>query len=161
MNFIKSIFFAFLIFASFSVQAQSVKYKCMIQMTNYTGEGAYIAISLMNKNGTYNKTLYVLGPDKKWHPDWKEWNKAFKTKKPNLSGITGASISGGDRTVVTLNLDKLISVSTIFSLPPRYSTNLLKSSPASFLLAFRIANKIIIKIIAITAYSIFITILII
>lgn len=106
MNFIKSIFFAFLIFASFSVQAQSVKYKCMIQMTNYTGEGAYIAISLMNKNGTYNKTLYVLGPDKKWHPDWKEWNKAFKTKKPNLSGITGASISGGDRTVVTLNLDK-------------------------------------------------------
>ena len=108
MNFIKSIFFAFLIFASFNVQAQSVKYKCMIQMTNYTGEGAYIAISLMNKNGTYNKTLYVLGPDKKWHPDWKEWNKAFKTKKPNLSGITGASISGGDRTVVTLNLDKAL-----------------------------------------------------
>ena len=80
----------------------------MIQMTNYTGEGAYIAISLINKNGTYNKTLYVLGPDKKWHPDWKEWNKAFKAKKPNLSGITGASISGGDRTVVTLTLDKTL-----------------------------------------------------
>ena len=48
---------------------------------------------------------------------------------------------------VTLNLDKFVSVEMILSLPPSNSTNLLKSRLASFLLAFKIANKTIIKII--------------
>ena len=41
--------------------AQTSKYKCMIQMTNYMGEGAYIAVSLIDSKGAYEKTLYVLG----------------------------------------------------------------------------------------------------
>lgn len=86
--------------------AQSTKYKCMIQMTNYLGEGAYIAVSLIDKAGAYEKTLYVLGSDRKWYPDLKEWHKAYKKKPTNISAVTGASVSGGDRSVVTLELDK-------------------------------------------------------
>jgi formylmethanofuran dehydrogenase subunit A len=86
-------------------QAGTSKYKCMIQMTNYMGEGAYIVVSLVNPQGAYEKTLYVLGSDKKWYPDLKEWHKALAKKTANLSAITGASVGGGDRSVTMLDLD--------------------------------------------------------
>lgn len=86
--------------------AQSTKYKCMIQMTNYLGDGAYIVVSLINKENAYDKTLYVLGADRKWYSSLKEWYKASKKKPVTVSATTGASVSGGDRSVVTLEFDK-------------------------------------------------------
>lgn len=84
---------------------QTAKYKCMIQMTNYMGEGAYIVVSLINPKGGYEKTLSVLGSNKKWYPDLKEWHKAMAKKTPNISAITGASVAGGDRAVNVLEFD--------------------------------------------------------
>lgn len=85
--------------------AQTSKYKCMIQMTNYMGEGAYVVISLIDSKGAYEKTLYVLGSDKKWYKTVKEWYK-FHSKKPaNLSAITGASVTGGDRSVNVIEIE--------------------------------------------------------
>jgi len=84
---------------------KTTKYKCMVQMTNYVGEGAYIAVSLIDAKGAYEKTLYVMGSDKKWYPDLKEWHKAYKKKPTNISGITGASVTGGDRSVTVLDID--------------------------------------------------------
>jgi hypothetical protein len=90
---------------TFAQSTGTSKYKCMIQMTNYMGEGAYIVISLINGKGAYEKTLYVLGPDKKWYNSIKEWHK-FQSKKPaNISAITGASVTGGDRSVNVLEID--------------------------------------------------------
>ncbi|MRX77355.1 DUF2271 domain-containing protein [Pedobacter petrophilus] len=77
----------------------------MVQMTNYVGEGAYIAVSLIDAKGAYEKTLYVMGSDKKWYPDLKEWNKAYKKKPTNISAVTGASVTGGDRSVTVLDLE--------------------------------------------------------
>ncbi|MDY0906425.1 DUF2271 domain-containing protein [Pedobacter sp. CFBP9032] len=90
---------------SFSSAQKIAKYKCMVQMTNYVGEGAYIAVSLIDAKGAYEKTLYVMGSDKKWYPDLKEWNKAYKKKPTNISAITGASVTGGDRSVTVLDID--------------------------------------------------------
>ena len=84
---------------------KTTKYKCMVQMTNYVGEGAYIAVSLIDAKGAYEKTLYVMGSDKKWYPDLKEWNKAYKKKPTNISAITGASVTGGDRSVTVLDIE--------------------------------------------------------
>ena len=90
---------------TFAQKTGTSKYKCMIQMTNYMGEGAYVVISLINSKGAYEKTLYVLGPDKKWYNSMKEWHK-FQSKKPaNISAITGASVTGGDRSVNVLEID--------------------------------------------------------
>jgi hypothetical protein len=98
---------AFLLLNVMAVTAQDIsKYKCMIQMNSYLGEGAYIVVSLINKDDTYNQTLYVLGSDKKWYPDLKEWHKAYKKKPAGISAVTGASVAGGDRAVVTLEIDK-------------------------------------------------------
>ncbi len=91
--------------ASFAQQPGTSQYKCMIQMTNYMGEKAYIAVSLMNGKGAYEKTLYVLGSDKKWYPDVKGWYKALGKKTANISAISGASVAGGDRSVIVLEID--------------------------------------------------------
>lgn len=93
------------LFASSVVSAQTTKYKCMVQMTNYVGEGAYIVVSLIDAKGSYEKTLYVMGSDKEWYPDVKEWYKAYKKKPTNISAITGASVAGGDRSVVNLEIE--------------------------------------------------------
>lgn len=96
---------AFICLISFQATAQSSKYKCMLQMSNYVGEGAYVVVSLVNAKGDYEKTLYVMGDDKKWYNSLKEWHK-FQTKKPsNISAITGASVTGGDRSITTIEID--------------------------------------------------------
>ncbi len=77
----------------------------MIQLNNYTGPASYIVVSLINKNEGYEKTLYVMGDDKKWYPDLKAWHSAYKKRPANIDAITGASVAGGDRTVVMLNID--------------------------------------------------------
>ena len=83
----------------------SSKFKCMIQMTNYMGKGAYIVVSIVNEKDGYEKTLYVMGSDKKWYPNLKSWHKALAKKNENISAITGASVTGGDRSVTILEID--------------------------------------------------------
>lgn len=106
-NFCKIGFFVVLLslVQSFTSSAQTTKYKCMIQMTNYMGEGAYIVVSIVDAKGGYDKTLYVLGSDKKWYKTLKEWYKAYLKKPSNISAITGASAAGGDRSVVELEIE--------------------------------------------------------
>jgi len=88
-----------------SAAAQSTKYKCLVQMTNYVGEGAYIVVSLVDSKGVYEKTLYVMGSDKKWYPNLKAWHKFYSKKPTNISAITGASVTGGDRSVTVMEID--------------------------------------------------------
>ena len=95
---------ALLFSASFQAAAQATKYKCMLQMSNYAGEGAYVVVSVVNPKGGYEKTLYVMGDDKKWYNSLKEWYKVY-TKRPNISAKTGASVTGGDRSVTTMEID--------------------------------------------------------
>jgi hypothetical protein len=85
--------------------SQGGKYKCMLQMSNYMGEGAYVVVSLIDGKGNYEKTLYVMGSDKKWYPNLKQWHKAYSKKPSNISSITGASVTGGDRSMTVLEID--------------------------------------------------------
>ena len=77
----------------------------MLQMSNYVGEGAYVVVSLINAKGEYEKTLYVMGDDKKWYKTLKEWHKFYAKKPENISAKTGASVTGGDRSMTTLEID--------------------------------------------------------
>lgn len=95
----------FLPATGFGKKAGSTKYKCMVQMTNYMGEGAYIVVSLMDGKGVYEKTLYVMGSDKKWYSSLKSWHAFYKKKQTNISAVTGASVTGGDRSVTVLEID--------------------------------------------------------
>ncbi|MFV5688333.1 DUF2271 domain-containing protein [Flavobacterium sp. ZT3R25] len=96
---------ALLCLLSFQAAAQNTKYKCMLQMSNYMGEGAYIVVSLVNAKGEYDKTLYVMGDDKKWHKTLKEWHKYYSKKPSDISAKTGASVTGGDRSITTIEIE--------------------------------------------------------
>ncbi|PZP51526.1 MAG: DUF2271 domain-containing protein [Pseudopedobacter saltans] len=85
--------------------AQSSKYKCLVQMDGYQGDGAYIVVSLIDAKGAYEKTLYVMGSDKKWYKSLKQWYAYYNQKKPNISAVTGASVTGGDRSVKVFEIE--------------------------------------------------------
>jgi len=89
----------------FAAKPAPTKYKCMIQMTNYVGEGAYIVVSIIDPKGAYEKTLRVMGSDKKWYKDVKEWYKAYAKKPTNISAISGASVAGGDRSITVIEIE--------------------------------------------------------
>jgi hypothetical protein len=96
---------ALLILFSLQATAQSSKYKCMLQMANYVGDGAYVVVSLINPKGEYDKTIYVMGDDKKWYKTLKEWHKFYAKKPTNISATTGASITGGDRSTTVFEIE--------------------------------------------------------
>ncbi len=101
---IASVFIIVMLFG-FTQKPDSSKYKCMIQMTNYTGEGAYIAISLLNPDGTYEKTLYIHGDDDEWYSDITEWWNFYGKNRNNIDAITGATISGGKRSIISIEIE--------------------------------------------------------
>lgn len=88
------------------VSAQTAKYKCMLQMSNYDGLEAYVVVSLIDAKGNHEKTLYIMGPDKQWYNGFKEWNSKLAKKKENLNAMTGASIAAGDRSITTFSIDE-------------------------------------------------------
>lgn len=84
--------------------AETTKYKCMIQMKNYEGEGAYTIISLIKPDGAYEKTLYVLGEDEDWYHDIDEWWNFYGKTRTDIDAITGATISGGNRAISIIEI---------------------------------------------------------
>lgn len=96
----------FLVISAFTIHEPPVNYKCMIQMTNYTGEKAYVVVSLVNPQGEYEKTLYVQGDDKEWYPDLKQWWAHRKASSQKVDAITGATIGNGERNIISLQFNE-------------------------------------------------------
>lgn len=92
-----------LLFTAFA-PTQTKTVKCLIQMTNYTGEGAYLVVSLLKPDGEYEQTLYVQGKDSEWYSEIPEWWKFYGKYRPNIDGISGETISEGERTVTVLQI---------------------------------------------------------
>jgi hypothetical protein len=84
----------------------TVAFKCLVQLTNYTGEGAYVVVSLMDTNGKYKKTIQVMGKEKRWYHDIPSWFKFYSAQQEKLDGISGASITAGSRKVFSLSVDE-------------------------------------------------------
>ena len=101
----KKICFALLVFFALHTNAQD-KYKCMVQMTNYNGEAAYMVVSLIDPQGNYQKKLYVFGDNGKYYDSLKKGFVFYQDKKEKIDAVTGASITQGDRKTITLNLNK-------------------------------------------------------
>lgn len=90
---------------SFTLVSETTNYKCMIQMTNYNGEGAYVVVSLLKPDGSYDKTLYVNGNDDEWYFDISEWFNFYGKKRTNIDAITGESITGGQRAMCIIEVE--------------------------------------------------------
>ncbi|MEP0211709.1 MAG: DUF2271 domain-containing protein [Cellulophaga sp.] len=93
------------VMAAFTAAPKTSQYKCMIQLKNYEGEGAYVVVSLLDAEGKYVETLNVLGDDPEWYHDLTKWYNFFEKKKPSIDAITGATISGGERAIKVIKID--------------------------------------------------------
>lgn len=105
-KFILTIAFIGSALVSFTYATEKVSYKCLVQIKNYTGEGAYVITSLMSPEGTYVETLYIMGDDDEWYHEIDEWWSYFGKKKRTVDGITGATLGGGERKVISFEVDK-------------------------------------------------------
>ncbi|WP_308992943.1 DUF2271 domain-containing protein [Mariniflexile litorale] len=98
---------SFMAFTTIKNSEPTQKYKCMVQLKNYQGEGAYVIVSVVDKNNKYIKTLQILGDDEKWYPDLPKWWSFFETaKETDVDAITGATIAGGERSIFTFQLSE-------------------------------------------------------
>jgi chitinase len=105
-----ALFVVSLLALSFNRAIETVNYKCLIQLTNYEGEGAYVVVSVLDSDYNYIETLYVQGDDNEWYRDIEEWwKKVYGLKRPELDGIVGETVSGGERklTVIKIPKDKI------------------------------------------------------
>ncbi|GLB51236.1 hypothetical protein NBRC110019_02750 [Neptunitalea chrysea] len=83
---------------------QNKTVKCLLQTKNYAGEGAYIAISLLNDKETYKKTLYMVGDDNEWYESLQDWYRGIGHANSDVDAISGATINPGARSVIVLDV---------------------------------------------------------
>jgi hypothetical protein len=98
---------AFLL-SGFRTPPAQVSFKCLVQLTNYSGEGAYVVVSLIDSKGKYKKTLQVFGKEKRWYDDLTSWFKYYTSAKENVDAVSGASITAGSRKVFSINTDNTV-----------------------------------------------------
>lgn len=94
---------------SFTLRAdkQKTQYKCLIQMVNYSGEGAYVVVSVLDTDNNYVKTLQVMGDDTDWYSDITTWWAFQKTRSlSEIDAISGETLTGGERATFILNIDE-------------------------------------------------------
>lgn len=73
------------------------------QLANYGGDGAYVAIYLTDRNGRYDRTLWVAGSKAKYWRHLRDWYRATGgTAK--VDGISGASVGAGQTLRVTVDV---------------------------------------------------------
>jgi hypothetical protein len=90
---------------AFTKRTAQVSLKCLVQLTNYSGEGAYIVVSLVDAKGAYKKTLQVFGKEKRWYDDLTSWYKYYTAQRENVDAISTASITAGTRKVFSISVD--------------------------------------------------------
>jgi hypothetical protein len=88
---------------SFAPVVQAREAAAVVQMTNYDGKKAYLAIYLVNPEGRYQTTLWVSGKDRIYYSYLDRWWRYLARAPQQLDAITGASAGAGDR--VSLKFD--------------------------------------------------------
>ena len=67
-----------------------------VEMQNYSGRAAYLAIYVTKPDGSYDSTLWVAGTKQRYLGDLTGWVRALQTASSfSLDGITGASVGSG------------------------------------------------------------------
>lgn len=100
---LKSLLVLTVLFGIYSFSIANTPVKCLIQTKNYEGHGAYIVVSLLDKNGKYDQTLYMVGDDAKWYDTLVEWWHQ-KGKNDSVDAISGATITPGARSVIAFEI---------------------------------------------------------
>ena len=79
------------------------------QMRPYGGNGAYLAIYLVDAQGRFHSTLRVAGSKPRYHTHLRDWARGRASENTRIDGITGASVGSGQSLRVAVEVaDALI-----------------------------------------------------
>ena len=106
MRIAKRLFISFILLLLIASNIET-RVRCLIQMKNYEGNGAYIIVSLLDAKKEYVKTLQIIGEDPEWYNEIDSWWSFFGKAKRNVDGITGATLSAGQRRVITFTINDM------------------------------------------------------
>ena len=89
--------------------AQARPLKLTTTLTNYGGDGAYLAYYVTDAQGKYVGSLWMAGGKAKYYDHLSGWTRATGGNTGEVNGITGASVGAGRSLKVTVDLaDALI-----------------------------------------------------
>jgi hypothetical protein len=79
------------------------------QLRAYGGNGAYLAIYLVDAQGRFHSTLRVAGGRARYYSHLRDWSRGRATDATRIDGITGASVGSGQSLRVSVEIaDALI-----------------------------------------------------
>ena len=84
--------------------AQARPLKLTTTLTNYGGDGAYLAIYLTNAQGGYAGSLWMAGRKSQYYAHLSGWHRATGGTSAEINGITGASVGAGRTLEISLDL---------------------------------------------------------
>lgn len=73
-------------------------------LTNYGGDGAYLAYYVTDANGAYVGSLWMAGGKSKYYGSLSDWYRATGGNTAEVAGITGASVGAGKTLTVSFDL---------------------------------------------------------
>ena len=73
-------------------------------LSNYGGDGAYLAFYVTDASGAYVGTLWVAGGKSKYYRHLTDWQRATSGQAAQINGITGASVGAGRTLEIELDL---------------------------------------------------------
>lgn len=73
-------------------------------LTNYGGDGAYLAIYVTDPAGAYAGSLWMAGGKTRYYQHLMDWYRATGGSTAQINGITGASVGSGRTLKVSLDL---------------------------------------------------------
>lgn len=85
--------------------AQAREVTFTTELSNYGGDGAYLALYLTDASGKYQGTLWVAGKKSKYYKHLSGWARGSGLNPAEYDGLTGASITSGRTLKITLDLD--------------------------------------------------------
>ena len=88
-------------------QARQVKFETTLKA--YGGNGAYVALYLLDSTGKYKGTLWMAGDKTKFYRHLSDWSRASGGRLAEVDGITGASVGSGKTLKIMVDIaDALI-----------------------------------------------------
>jgi len=94
---------------AFAPPAEARSVTLTTQLRPYGGNGAYLAIYLVDAQGRFHSTLRVAGGKAKYYTHLSAWARGRTSETARIDGITGASVGSGQTLRVTVDIaDALI-----------------------------------------------------
>ncbi len=73
-------------------------------LSDYGGDGAYLALYVTDAGGAYVGSLWMAGGKSKYYKHLADWHRATGGNPAEINGITGASVGAGRTLEITLDL---------------------------------------------------------